>query len=160
MIRVRTSWTATTTSEETASRSPRTAGCSTGDKGALDADGYLRITGRLKELFKTSGGKYIAPPAIEAKFKALCPYVSQFLVFGDGATTSSPSSRSTRTRSGWGAENGLAATTPRSSARTPAGDSQGYVASSTGGSTAGRPSRSGSSWTTTSPSSPASSPPR
>ncbi|MEZ0578946.1 long-chain fatty acid--CoA ligase [Nocardioides sp. MH1] len=54
----------------------------TGDKGELDADGYLRITGRIKELFKTSGGKYIAPPAIEAKFKAICPFVSQFMVFG------------------------------------------------------------------------------
>ena len=55
----------------------------TGDKGSLDADGYLRITGRIKELFKTSGGKYIAPPAIEAKFKAICPYASQFMVFGN-----------------------------------------------------------------------------
>ncbi|WP_183095634.1 AMP-dependent synthetase/ligase [Nocardioides stalactiti] len=54
----------------------------TGDKGELDADGFLKITGRIKELFKTSGGKYIAPPAIEAKFKALCPYASQFMVFG------------------------------------------------------------------------------
>jgi long-chain acyl-CoA synthetase len=54
----------------------------TGDKGELDDDGFLRITGRIKELFKTSGGKYIAPPAIEAKFKAICPYVSQFMVFG------------------------------------------------------------------------------
>ena len=56
----------------------------TGDKGALDSDGYLTITGRIKELFKTSGGKYIAPPAIEAKFKAVCPYASQFMVFGAG----------------------------------------------------------------------------
>ncbi len=55
----------------------------TGDKGALDSEGYLTITGRIKELFKTSGGKYIAPPAIEAKFKAVCPYASQFMVFGD-----------------------------------------------------------------------------
>jgi long-chain acyl-CoA synthetase len=54
----------------------------TGDKGALDADGYLTITGRIKDLFKTSGGKYIAPSAIESKFKAVCPYASQFLVFG------------------------------------------------------------------------------
>jgi long-chain acyl-CoA synthetase len=54
----------------------------TGDKGELDVDGFLRITGRIKELFKTSGGKYIAPPAIESKFKALCPYASQFVVFG------------------------------------------------------------------------------
>jgi long-chain acyl-CoA synthetase len=55
----------------------------TGDKGSLDADGFLTITGRIKELFKTSGGKYIAPPAIEAKFKAVCPYASQFMVFGN-----------------------------------------------------------------------------
>jgi len=55
----------------------------TGDKGSLDADGYLTITGRIKELFKTSGGKYIAPNAIEAKFKAVCPYASQFMVFGN-----------------------------------------------------------------------------
>jgi len=54
----------------------------TGDKGELDAEGFLRITGRIKELFKTSGGKYIAPPAIESKFKAICPYASQFVVFG------------------------------------------------------------------------------
>ncbi len=55
----------------------------TGDKGALDEEGFLTITGRIKELFKTSGGKYIAPPAIEAKFKAICPYASQFMVFGN-----------------------------------------------------------------------------
>lgn len=55
----------------------------TGDKGSLDPDGYLTITGRIKDLFKTSGGKYIAPSAIEAKFKALCPYASQFIVFGN-----------------------------------------------------------------------------
>ena len=41
------------------------------------------ITGRIKDLFKTSGGKYIAPPAIESKFKAVCPYASQFMVFGN-----------------------------------------------------------------------------
>jgi long-chain acyl-CoA synthetase len=54
-----------------------------GDKGVLDADGFLTITGRIKDMFKTSGGKYIVPPAIEAKFIALCPYASQFLVFGE-----------------------------------------------------------------------------
>ena len=56
----------------------------TGDKGEVDTDGFLKITGRIKEMFKTSGGKYIVPPAIESKFVALCPYVSQFLVFGEG----------------------------------------------------------------------------
>src|SRR3954470_24410211 len=54
-----------------------------GDKGSIDSEGFLTITGRIKELFKTSGGKYIAPPAIEAKFKAVCPYASQFMVFGN-----------------------------------------------------------------------------
>ena len=54
----------------------------TGDIGELDADGYLRITDRKKDLFKTSGGKYVAPSAIESQFKAICPYASQFLVHG------------------------------------------------------------------------------
>jgi long-subunit acyl-CoA synthetase (AMP-forming) len=39
----------------------------TGDKGAIDEDGYIKITGRLKEIFKTSKGKYIAPVPIESK---------------------------------------------------------------------------------------------
>ena len=68
--------------EETAKTLTEDGWLRTGDKGALDEDGHLRITGRIKELFKTSGGKYIAPPAIEAKFKAICPYASQFMVFG------------------------------------------------------------------------------
>ena len=57
---------------------------STGDQGKLDDDGFLTITGRIKELFKLSNGKYVAPPAIEAKFATLCPYASQFMVFGEG----------------------------------------------------------------------------
>ncbi len=66
--------------EETAKTLTDDGWLRTGDKGAVDADGFLRITGRIKELFKTSGGKYIAPPAIESKFKAICPYASQFVV--------------------------------------------------------------------------------
>ncbi|MGN6251229.1 MAG: AMP-dependent synthetase/ligase [Marmoricola sp.] len=69
--------------EDTAAAMTEDGFLRTGDKGALDADGFLTITGRIKELFKTSGGKYIAPNAIEAKFKALCPYASQFMVFGN-----------------------------------------------------------------------------
>ena len=68
--------------EETAKSLTDDGWLRTGDKGELDSEGFLRITGRIKELFKTSGGKYIAPPAIESKFKALCPYASQFVVFG------------------------------------------------------------------------------
>ncbi|HET9842890.1 MAG TPA: long-chain fatty acid--CoA ligase, partial [Nocardioides sp.] len=69
--------------EETAKSLTDDGWLRTGDKGELDPDGFLRITGRIKELFKTSGGKYIAPPAIESKFKAVCPYASQFVVFGN-----------------------------------------------------------------------------
>jgi len=54
----------------------------TGDIGEIDADGFLRITDRKKDLFKTSGGKYVAPSMIEGQFKGLCPYVSQILVHG------------------------------------------------------------------------------
>jgi long-chain acyl-CoA synthetase len=54
----------------------------TGDIGELDADGFLKITDRKKDLFKNSGGKYIAPSSIESQFKAICPYASQFLVHG------------------------------------------------------------------------------
>ena len=81
----------------------------TGDKGEIDADGFLTITGRIKELFKTSGGKYVAPPAIESKFKALCPYASQFMVFGAernfvvALITLDPDAMA-----GWAEENGMA----------------------------------------------------
>lgn len=54
----------------------------TGDIGEIDDDGFLRITDRKKELFKTSNGKYVAPSLIEAQFKGICPYVSNFLVHG------------------------------------------------------------------------------
>ena len=55
----------------------------TGDIGQLEDGGLLRITDRKKDLFKTSGGKYIAPQLIEVAFKALCPYASQIIVHGE-----------------------------------------------------------------------------
>jgi long-chain acyl-CoA synthetase len=54
----------------------------TGDIGEIDAEGFVRITDRKKDLFKTSGGKYVAPSLIEGQFKALCPYASQIVVHG------------------------------------------------------------------------------
>ncbi len=53
----------------------------TGDIGEIDADGFLQITDRKKELFKTSGGKYIAPSPIEQKIK-MSRFVSQAILVG------------------------------------------------------------------------------
>lgn len=54
----------------------------TGDLGSLDSDGYLKITGRKKNLFKTSGGKYVSPEKLEGLFQGHL-YVSQLMVLGD-----------------------------------------------------------------------------
>ena len=56
----------------------------TGDIGELDAEGFLRITDRKKDMFKTSQGKYVAPSAISAQFKGICPFASEILVYGEG----------------------------------------------------------------------------
>jgi long-chain acyl-CoA synthetase len=55
----------------------------TGDLGSLDDDGYLRITGRKKEILKTSGGKMIAPVKIESALKAGLPFVQEAVLIGD-----------------------------------------------------------------------------
>jgi long-chain acyl-CoA synthetase len=56
---------------------------STGDVGEIDEGGRVRITDRKKDLVKTSGGKYIAPTAIEAKLKSLSPIVGHVVVHAD-----------------------------------------------------------------------------
>jgi long-chain acyl-CoA synthetase len=81
---------------------------STGDQGTLDDDGFLTITGRIKELFKLSNGKYVAPPAIEAKFATLCPYAGQFMVFGEGRNFASALvTLDADSISGWAKDRGL-----------------------------------------------------
>lgn len=54
----------------------------TGDKGEIDADGFLKITGRTKEMFKTSGGKYIVPPLLEGDLKQSL-FIEQVMVIGE-----------------------------------------------------------------------------
>lgn len=54
----------------------------TGDIGVIDADGFLKITDRKKEMFKTSGGKYIAPAVIEGEMKQSL-FIEQMMVVGE-----------------------------------------------------------------------------
>ncbi len=54
----------------------------TGDIGEISNDGFLKITDRKKEMFKTSGGKYIAPQPIENKFKE-SKFIEQIMVIGE-----------------------------------------------------------------------------
>jgi long-chain acyl-CoA synthetase len=55
----------------------------TGDIGEIDSEGFLKITDRKKEMFKTSGGKYIAPQVIENTMKQSL-FIEQIMVIGDG----------------------------------------------------------------------------
>lgn len=55
----------------------------TGDIGEVDSDGFLKITDRKKEMFKTSGGKYVAPALIENRLKQ-SRFIEQVMVIGEG----------------------------------------------------------------------------
>ncbi|MDN3492242.1 AMP-dependent synthetase/ligase [Winogradskyella bathintestinalis] len=55
----------------------------TGDKGEVDNEGFLKITGRKKEMFKTSGGKYVIPPLLENDMKQSL-FIEQIMVIGEG----------------------------------------------------------------------------
>ena len=55
----------------------------TGDIGEIDADGFLKITDRKKEIFKTSGGKYIAPAVLESELKK-SRFIEQVMIIGEG----------------------------------------------------------------------------
>jgi long-chain-fatty-acid--CoA ligase ACSBG len=54
-----------------------------GDRGILDSEGFLKITGRIKELIITAGGENIAPVPIEDRFKDECYPCSNIMVIGD-----------------------------------------------------------------------------
>jgi long-chain acyl-CoA synthetase len=58
-------------------------GIRTGDLGHFDKEGYLYITGRIKEQYKLENGKYCFPNEVEEQIKLL-PYISNVMVFGDG----------------------------------------------------------------------------
>lgn len=80
----------------------------TGDIGELDAEGFLRITDRKKDMFKTSQGKYVAPSAVSAHFKAICPYASEIIVYGEGKPYCvALVGLEAEALMGWAAENGL-----------------------------------------------------
>ena len=55
-----------------------------GDKGRLDEQGFLKITGRIKEIIITAGGENIAPVAVEDKFKLECEPCSNIMMVGEG----------------------------------------------------------------------------
>jgi long-chain acyl-CoA synthetase len=80
----------------------------TGDIGNLDERGFLRITDRKKDLFKTSNGKHVAPSAIESIFQGVCPYASQLIVEGEGRSfVTALVTLDVEAIAGWAAENGM-----------------------------------------------------
>jgi long-chain acyl-CoA synthetase len=80
----------------------------TGDIGNLDQRGFLRVTDRKKDLFKTSNGKHVAPSAIESIFQGVCPYASQLIVEGEGRTfVSALVTLDPDAMAGWASENDM-----------------------------------------------------
>jgi long-chain acyl-CoA synthetase len=69
--------------EATAAVMTPDGGFRTGDRGRLDAEGFLYITGRLKEQFKLENGKYVFPVAIEEDIK-LNHYIENAMIYGEG----------------------------------------------------------------------------
>ncbi|MBO9731662.1 MAG: long-chain fatty acid--CoA ligase [Chitinophaga sp.] len=92
----------------------------TGDIGVLIDNKFLKITDRKKELFKTSGGKFVAPQPIENKFKE-SPYIEQIMVVGEDrkftAALIVPSFGNLR---GWAAKNNISATSNEELVKNPA----------------------------------------
>lgn len=57
--------------------------CHSGDRGKVDSDGFLKITGRIKELIITAGGENIAPVPVEDNFKLICAACSNIMMIGE-----------------------------------------------------------------------------
>ena len=94
--------------EETAETVDPDGWLHTGDIGNIDEGGFLHITDRKKDLFKTSNGKHVAPSAIESIFQGVCPYASQLVVQGEGRTfVSALVTLDPDAIEGWAAENGM-----------------------------------------------------
>jgi long-chain acyl-CoA synthetase len=68
--------------EENAAVFTKDGGFRTGDMGFIDAQGFLFITGRIKEQYKLENGKYVVPTPLEEQIK-LSPYVANVMVYGD-----------------------------------------------------------------------------
>jgi long-chain acyl-CoA synthetase len=58
-------------------------GLRTGDLGRLDEDGFLFITGRIKDQYKLENGKYVVPSPLEEALE-LSPYLAKVMIYGDG----------------------------------------------------------------------------
>jgi long-chain acyl-CoA synthetase len=69
--------------KQTAEVMTKDGGIRSGDRGRIDEDGYLYITGRFKEEYKLNNGKFIFPADIEEEIKLL-PYITNVMVYGDG----------------------------------------------------------------------------
>ena len=69
--------------EKTAEVMTEDGGFRTGDLGRLDNDGFLYVTGRVKEQYKLANGKYVVPTIIEEHL-SLSPYIANSMVYGDG----------------------------------------------------------------------------
>jgi long-chain acyl-CoA synthetase len=68
--------------EENAQTFTADGGLRTGDMGRLDADGYLYITGRIKEQYKLENGKYVVPSPLEEQLK-LSPFIANVMIYGE-----------------------------------------------------------------------------
>ncbi len=68
--------------EETAAVFTEDGGFRTGDLGRLDKEGFLYITGRVKEQYKLENGKYVVPAPLEEQLK-LSPYINQVMIYGE-----------------------------------------------------------------------------